>query len=51
MCIRDRIKAVFDQLCSQTRGKIIYCRAHPGAADVCAGYPNSVSYGLSLIHI
>ena len=43
----DEIKAVFDQLCSQTRGKIIYCRAHPGAADVCAGYPNSVSYGWS----
>lgn len=43
----DEIKAVFDQLCSQTRGMIIYCRAHAGAADVCAGYPNSVSYGWS----
>ena len=43
----DEIKAVFDRLCSQTRGKIIYCRAHPGAEDVCAKYPNSVSYGWS----
>lgn len=43
----DEIKAVFNQLCSQTRGSIIYCRAHPGAADVCAAYPNSVSYGWS----
>lgn len=44
----DEIKAVFDRLCSQTRGKIIYCRAHPGAEDVCAKYPNSVSYGWSV---
>lgn len=43
----DEIKAVFHQLCSQTRGSIIYCKAHPGAADVCAQYPNSVSYGWS----
>lgn len=43
----DEIKAVFHQLCSQTRGNIIYCKAHPGAADVCAQYPNSVSYGWS----
>lgn len=41
----DEIKAVFNQLCTQTRGKIIYCRAHPGATDVCAKYPNSISYG------
>lgn len=41
----DHIKSVFDRLCRQTRGKIIYCKADPGAYDVCAKYPNSISYG------
>ena len=41
----DHIKSVFDRLCSQTRGKIFYCKSDPGAADVCGKYPNSVSYG------
>ena len=43
----DEIKTVFHQLCTQTRGKIIYCKAHPGAADVCGRFPNAVSYGWS----
>ncbi len=43
----DHIKSVFDQLCRQTRGKIIYCAADPGAKDVCSKYPNSLSYGWS----
>jgi len=41
----DHIKSVFDRLCRQTRGKIFYCKSDPGAADVCAKYPGSVSYG------
>ncbi len=41
----DHIKSVFNTLCSQTRGKIIYCKSDPGAADVCSAYPNSISYG------
>lgn len=41
----DHIKSVFNKLCSQTRGKIIYCKSDPGAVDVCSAYPNSISYG------
>ncbi len=41
----DHIKGVFRLLCDQTRGKIFYCAADAGAVDVCASYPNSVSYG------
>lgn len=41
----DHIKSVFDVLCKQTKGKIFYCKADPGATDVCSKYPNSVSYG------
>lgn len=41
----DHIKSVFDRLCRQTRGNIIYCKSDPGACDVCATYPNSISYG------
>lgn len=43
----DEIKEVFSTLCCQTRGKIIYCQAHPGSTDVCRSYPNSISYGWS----
>ncbi|MCD8071529.1 MAG: UDP-N-acetylmuramate--L-alanine ligase [Akkermansiaceae bacterium] len=39
------IKAVFDRLCRQTRGRIFYCAADPGACDVCSRYSNAVSYG------
>lgn len=41
----DHIKSVFDRLCRQTRGRIIYCKADAGACDVCSRYPNSISYG------
>lgn len=41
----DEIKAVFNTLCTQTRGKIIYCKAQEGATDVCAAWPGAVSYG------
>lgn len=41
----DHIKSVFDRLCRQTRGKIIYCKSDAGACDVCTPYPNSISYG------
>lgn len=41
----DHIKSVFNRLCRQTRGKIIYCKSDAGACDVCAHYPNSISYG------
>ncbi len=41
----DHIKSVFDRLCRQTRGKIIYCKSDAGACDVCSPYPNSISYG------
>ncbi len=41
----DEIKAVFDRLCRQTRGRIFYCAADPGARDVGSRYDNAVSYG------
>ena len=41
----DHIKEVFERLCRQTRGKIFYCKSDAGATDVCAKYPNAVSYG------
>ena len=41
----EHIKSVFDRLCSQTRGKIIYCKSDPHAREVCSAYPNSISYG------
>lgn len=41
----NHIKSVFDRLCRQTRGSIIYCKSDAGACDVCASYPNSISYG------
>ena len=41
----DHIKSVFNRLCSQTRGKIIYCKSDTGAAAVCSPYANSISYG------
>ncbi len=41
----DEIKAVFSRLCDQTRGRIIYCAADPGASDVCAARENAISYG------
>ena len=41
----EHIKSVFNRLCSQTRGKIIYCKSDPHAREVCSAYPNSISYG------
>lgn len=41
----DHIKSVFKRLCDQTRGKIIYCKCDPHAAEVCSAYPGSISYG------
>ena len=41
----DHIKSVFHRLCSQTRGKLIYCKNDAGAHDVCSQYPNTISYG------
>ncbi|MCH5285125.1 MAG: UDP-N-acetylmuramate--L-alanine ligase [Akkermansiaceae bacterium] len=41
----DHIKSVFRRLCDQTRGRIIYCKSDPHAADVCSAYPGSISYG------
>ncbi len=41
----EAIKVVFRQLLSQTSGHWIYCAEDPVAREVCAGQPNSVSYG------
>ena len=41
----DHIKTVFHRLCTQTRGKLIYCKNDAGAHDVCSQYPNTISYG------
>lgn len=35
----DEIKAVFDQLCSQTRGKIIYCAPIPAQRTYAPAIP------------
>ncbi len=39
------IKSVFSRLCCQTRNKIIYCMSDPGAREVCAAFPNVITYG------
>ena len=41
----EHIKSVFRQLCTQTRGKIIYCKSDLHASEVCSPFPNSISYG------
>jgi UDP-N-acetylmuramate--alanine ligase len=41
------IDAVYRQLCSQTRGKIVYCADDEGAVRVCGALPNAVGYGES----
>jgi UDP-N-acetylmuramate--alanine ligase len=41
------IDAVYRQLCSQTRGKVVYCADDEGAVRVCAKLPGAVSYGES----
>jgi UDP-N-acetylmuramate--alanine ligase len=41
------IDAVYRQLCSQTRGKIVYCADDEGAVRVCASLPGAISYGES----
>ena len=39
------IDAAFGQLLDQTAGKIFYCADDAGAVRICAGRPQSVSYG------
>lgn len=41
----DEIKGVFSQLRDQTKGKIIYCAADPGAVSVCENLDSTISYG------
>ncbi|MBL9154068.1 MAG: UDP-N-acetylmuramate--L-alanine ligase [Verrucomicrobiales bacterium] len=41
----EAIDAVFGQFCDQTRGRIIYCAADPGACRVAAARPGSIGYG------
>jgi UDP-N-acetylmuramate--alanine ligase len=41
------IDAVYRQLCSQTRGKIVYCADDEGAVRVCSALPGAISYGES----
>ncbi|MCE9610116.1 MAG: UDP-N-acetylmuramate--L-alanine ligase [Chthoniobacter sp.] len=41
------IEVVFNQLLSQTRGKVIYCADDVNATRVCSSHPGAVSYGES----
>ncbi len=43
----DHIREVFAQMMSQTRGRIVYCKEDPVAAELCGPRKNSVSYGWS----
>ncbi|MEQ1859346.1 MAG: UDP-N-acetylmuramate--L-alanine ligase [Chthoniobacteraceae bacterium] len=43
----DAIDAVYRQLCSQTRGMVIYCADDEGAVRVCASHPGAIGYGES----
>ncbi len=43
----DHIREVFAQMMSQTRGRIVYCKEDPVAAELCGPRENSVSYGWS----
>lgn len=43
----DHIREVFSQMMSQTRGRIVYCKEDPVAAELCGPRENSVSYGWS----
>ncbi len=39
------IEVVFNQLLSQTRGKVIFCADDPHATRVCSPHPGAISYG------
>jgi UDP-N-acetylmuramate--L-alanine ligase/UDP-N-acetylenolpyruvoylglucosamine reductase len=39
------IEVVFNQLLSQTRGKVIFCADDPNATRVCSPHPGAISYG------
>ncbi|HEV7866838.1 MAG TPA: UDP-N-acetylmuramate--L-alanine ligase [Chthoniobacteraceae bacterium] len=41
------IEAVFNQLLSQTRGKVFYCADDPNATRLCSVHPGAISYGES----
>ncbi len=39
------IEAVFNQMLSQTRGKVFYCADDPNASRLCSVHPGAISYG------
>ncbi len=41
------IEAVFNQLLSQTRGKVIFCADDANATRICSPHPGAISYGES----
>lgn len=41
----DHIRSVFQTLARQTRGRLVYCKEDPVAAEVGAAHPHGVSYG------
>ncbi len=41
----DHIRSVFQTLSRQTRGRLVYCKEDPVAAEVGSTHPNAVSYG------
>ena len=41
------IEAVFNQLLSQTRGKVIFCADDVNATRICSTHPGAISYGES----
>ncbi len=41
------IEAVFNQLLSQTRGKVIFCADDTNATRICSPHPGAISYGES----
>src|SRR6516162_7698037 len=41
------IEAVFNQLLSQTRGKVIFCADDANATRICSTHPGAISYGES----
>ncbi|OYV06016.1 MAG: UDP-N-acetylmuramate--L-alanine ligase, partial [Verrucomicrobiales bacterium VVV1] len=43
----DHIREVFSTMMAQTRGRIVYCKEDPVAAELCGPRENSVSYGWS----
>ena len=41
------IEVVFNQLLSQTRGKVFFCADDPNATRICSPHPGAISYGES----